>query len=358
MENTIDWFGFRAFPENLPERRPGVYLITNTVNGKSYVGVGGFSKNTSVWTRCYAHSRLGSPKYLKRALDKYSRSSFLIQPVFYTICNISNEDVLQIEAKLIEQYDSIRNGYNIISLSETGSYGPAYGAIISAVRLAPGMHDKLSASAKLALNQPKTLALISSNSVTAWQYSETRKKHIDSSQTNWSDPEKKARYMAALAAGRQTPEGQIAISVTSKKHRNDPVEKAAYSAIMKSLVWITDGTKNRRVKPTENLEDGWRLGRAPGLFKPGTFDARTAQMAADPDYSRKLSEGQRKGWANDEARREKASVRLKSNRELPGSISEYEKTKGSVWITNGLQSKRIQPIDDIPDGWQLGKKLT
>lgn len=54
------------------------------------------------------------------------------------------------------------------------------------------------------------------------------------------------------------------------------------------------------------------------------------------------------------------------NKDIAKKISETmsKKTKGrgnsqygSMWITNGIENKKIQKVDSIPDGWYKGRKI-
>lgn len=89
-------------------KRSGIYKITNTVNGKVYIG-------QSEWVK----KRIGAHKYkldkgthnnvhLQRAYDKYGADAFLFEVVEY--CDEDSLD--EREMFYISYYDSMRNGYN------------------------------------------------------------------------------------------------------------------------------------------------------------------------------------------------------------------------------------------------------
>ena len=57
-----------------------IYLITNTVNGKQYVGKTQISTAHSWWQHCY-EARIGSHCAVHRAIRKYGRASFTIEDI-------------------------------------------------------------------------------------------------------------------------------------------------------------------------------------------------------------------------------------------------------------------------------------
>lgn len=81
---------------------PVVYITTNIINGKKYIGVDG--KNDP--------SYLGSGKLVKKAIDKYGRCNFS-KEIIAVFDNI--EDAFKFETELIEKLDAIKSNlfYNI-----------------------------------------------------------------------------------------------------------------------------------------------------------------------------------------------------------------------------------------------------
>lgn len=83
-----------------------LYKVSNTVNDKIYLGI-----TCQPAQRWYQHRSLSSNcTKLKRAIAKYGVENFK----FEVICEGSEEYVLDLEAKAITAYDSIKNGYNTI----------------------------------------------------------------------------------------------------------------------------------------------------------------------------------------------------------------------------------------------------
>lgn len=83
-----------------------IYKITNTINGKIYIGL---TRNTPMY-RFKQH--IGSPYMLGRAISKYGQSSFVVESIFET------DDIDKAkwaERTLIEQWDANNRaiGYNL-----------------------------------------------------------------------------------------------------------------------------------------------------------------------------------------------------------------------------------------------------
>jgi len=78
------------------------YLITNTANGKRYVGV---TKNTAGWrwTKHKEAAKAGKGFLLHTAMRKYGIEAFTFETVK---TNIPKEEIETVEQTLIEQYNT------------------------------------------------------------------------------------------------------------------------------------------------------------------------------------------------------------------------------------------------------------
>jgi group I intron endonuclease len=98
-----------------------IYLITNTVNGKVYVG----QTNRSLKKRWQAHckaAQAGEPWALARAIRKYGKEAFTIA----VLEAAAVEDLGAAEIKWIEHYESFTDrskGYNLTAGGEGGIRG-------------------------------------------------------------------------------------------------------------------------------------------------------------------------------------------------------------------------------------------
>lgn len=99
--------------ESLENKTFVVYKHTNKVNGKVYIGQ---TCNLSERWRCSGKNYFSSIKFFN-AIKKYGWDNFTHE-VLYD--NLNQEAADRIEKELIEQYDSINNGYN---LKEGGARG-------------------------------------------------------------------------------------------------------------------------------------------------------------------------------------------------------------------------------------------
>ena len=88
-------------------KNPGIYILTNTINGKQYVG-----KDTNLPKRANQHlngNNKGS-QAIHRAIKKYSADNFEVEIIPYP--NVPHQILCWFERSHIAQLDSFRNGYN------------------------------------------------------------------------------------------------------------------------------------------------------------------------------------------------------------------------------------------------------
>jgi group I intron endonuclease len=84
-----------------------VYLITNIINGKRYVG----QTTNSLECRWAAHQKSKNCRYLYAAINKYGKDNFTIE----SICEPPTIDLMnEFEAEYIHLYNTlVPNGYNL-----------------------------------------------------------------------------------------------------------------------------------------------------------------------------------------------------------------------------------------------------
>jgi len=87
-----------------------VYLITNRINGKVYVGKTTLSLEQR-WKQHLDNAKYGRDFYFYNAIRKYGSSAFELQVVAQTE---TSEDLAQLEMQIIQQYQSFNRdkGYN------------------------------------------------------------------------------------------------------------------------------------------------------------------------------------------------------------------------------------------------------
>lgn len=86
-----------------------IYKITNKVNNKHYIGL---TRNREWSSRWIEHANSNSE--LGKAMKAYGVSSFTFE-IIEEINNITFGELSKLEAKYIQKYDSINNGYNSIN---------------------------------------------------------------------------------------------------------------------------------------------------------------------------------------------------------------------------------------------------
>ena len=98
-------------------KNPGIYILTNKVNGKQYVG-----KDSCLPTRVNKHLS-GSEHDCRRihnAIKKYGNENFSVETIQYP--NISHEALNAVECWKIRQFHTLSpNGYNLTDGGEGGS---------------------------------------------------------------------------------------------------------------------------------------------------------------------------------------------------------------------------------------------
>lgn len=91
---------------------PGVYIITNLINGKCYVG-----ETMNMKERINRH-RSSKTLALHSAISKYGIDNFNIYVEYFP--NFNKKELQQLEEKLIHKCNSLApNGYNILSKGES-----------------------------------------------------------------------------------------------------------------------------------------------------------------------------------------------------------------------------------------------
>ena len=390
MNIRINWFGFQADSDNIPMPRPGVYLITNTVTGKPYVGI-----SQNVRARLASHAKGGSPKRLGNSIRKHGLAVFLVQPIFYSI-NDDTTELPIVEAFLIEDYDSVRNGYNVIeSGGGVGPYGPLFANILRASANSPegqatwqrlwadpvyrekqrnGLINALAdpvikanmrqvtlelwqtaqyrnnraaafarpdvAEKRLAIFQSDEFrAKISATSIASWADPVYAEKTSKSIKAVWSNPDLRAAQSARFSVYLATDAGKAQRSTSAKIVMARPGIREKLRGIMRGLVWITDGTRGQRVEKGTAIPEGWRLGRQPSSSKSTKPSRRGSYTWITDGTTSQCIE--RSGAVPDGWRK--------------GRVMGKRRTPRFVWITDGIDTRQAERGSPLPEGWRFGR---
>jgi group I intron endonuclease len=156
-----------------------VYLITNVIDGKRYVG----QTTTSLKTRWWYHQRLKSCRYLHSAIKKHGAENFTIE----VICEPPTIELMnELEAEYIRRYHTqVPNGYNLTE----GGRVPRHNVVtrekmrLSHLGLKESEETKHKKSVALLgrVFSPEHLIKLSESGARRKQSEETKKKLVESS---------------------------------------------------------------------------------------------------------------------------------------------------------------------------------
>lgn len=173
----------------------GIYMLTNTRNGKSYIG-----QARDIARRMRAHKAAKGDEVLARAVKKHGWEAFAV--TILEIC--PREDLNAAEARWIaERGTTVPGGYNLTS---GGGQGVEYSA---------ESKKKMSASAKRALSNPEARAKLSAAVKLSHANQDVRAKMSAAART--MSQEARARIQAAHAAAMSTPEARANISASARR---------------------------------------------------------------------------------------------------------------------------------------------
>ena len=146
-----------------------LYIITNTINGKKYVG-----QTVDPKARWTAHKTKKSSQYISNAINKYGVESFLFEIV---AMSTTQEGADEAETVLIKQYNTLdkKVGYNIKpgGLVATGwHHTEETKSKISATELGKFVteetRDKMSSSQKMRIRAPEEFVKMSKTKKEKW----------------------------------------------------------------------------------------------------------------------------------------------------------------------------------------------
>ncbi len=103
--------------KNIP-KLPGIYKLTNKINGKIYIG-----KSVNLYNRIKQHrsykKQLLNKQYIHKAIIKYGTENFDVEILhYYDVCS-NNSELIALETAFIDEYKSLNKfgGYNIHLIS-------------------------------------------------------------------------------------------------------------------------------------------------------------------------------------------------------------------------------------------------
>lgn len=208
-----------------------IYKVTNQINGKIYVG--------SHKTKDLNDSYMGSGKYLKRAQEKNGLENFTKEILFIFD---TSEEMYKKEAEIVnEDFLTNENTYNL----KIGGFG-GWDYL---------NNDELFDNPTHSIEHCKRISPFGT------------KEFIESCKLNGSFSKAGLRSKE-LGVGIHDPKHRAMF--TGKTHTADAKRKIGNKNSINQqgvknsqfgTMWITDGTKNVKVKKGLPIQDGWRVGR-------------------------------------------------------------------------------------------------
>lgn len=222
-----------------------LYKIQSRVSARAYIGL---TKNFAARVSRYKSNPHG---LVGRAIRKHGFEKF----EFTVIASAySKEDAIATEILLIAEHNTkYPNGYNLTDGGE-GHNGQAVSettkAKMSAVAIKRGVSkdrlDKMHAARRGSHHSEDTKLRISLSNKATMAENAARASFIG----DWNRGRKKS------------PETLAKLREIGRKTVLTAAQKQKHKAAMKSLRWVTDGTKNSRINFDAALPLGWRYGRS------------------------------------------------------------------------------------------------
>ncbi len=213
-----------------------IYLITNTVNRKQYVGQTISHNPLRYYRQHLSRARNGSGNLLiHRAIRKHGEDNFTFEVIWWA----NNQISLNIsEDSFIQLFDTISpNGYNLRG-------GGARG------KLSEVGKKNLSAAMALILVDPKVRARISIGVIAAHARPDVKTRVRLSQKEVSSRPGINERRGNSISVARATPETQAKYVATYLE----------FGGALAGRRWINDGEGNRCIMNTDPLPSGWSYG--------------------------------------------------------------------------------------------------
>lgn len=215
-----------------------VYLLTNTANGKLYVG----KTKMSLDHRWYEHVRAattGSQLALHRAIRKHGRDSFTRRvlsehPTEAQALAAERDQIVALGTMGPAGYNLTEGGIGTVGYKHTPAELTKRSVTMTEAWRDPAFRERASAAQKVAKSKPEYKAKASASQKLA-NTPELRARKAKAVAASWRDPEAHAARVAAIKASR-TPEMIAAISAHHKALFNTPEMKARMSEAAKARV--------------------------------------------------------------------------------------------------------------------------
>ena len=250
----------------MPEIYGSIYLITNIVTGKQYVGQTTKREPFKRWAAHLKNSRTTRKGPLYASIRKHGEASFL----FEVIETAPNKKVLdEREAFFIIKFNTISpNGYNLTNGGSNGKHVKETKEKLRALSKAawedPEFRDKVSST----WDDPEVRARRIAGIKAAHKRPDVKAKHSQGIKDALAKPGVKERNALASSLRQSTPEAKARCSANSKEIWARPeVRKKAIAGMRAAHAGsgggycVTNGHRWRRIRKTEPIPIGWWLGK-------------------------------------------------------------------------------------------------
>jgi group I intron endonuclease len=261
---TISWYGFTVYEHNVPEERPGIYLIQNIENKLAYIGI-----SNNVARRCRQHTKGGSNgSKLGRAIYEEGRKTFLICPILYNLQGIAG--LAHAEKELISSFNSIANGYNVVAASNgIGHFGPAFSRInkaahntkeylaqVSKTWADPKLKRRHSKALRIALNRPETRIKLRARRrpIVTTEMRKDMSERMIKTQGTPAAKKRIIKHNRAMAKDKGWIKRNLEIT-------QDPKRNAKIAAARIGGIWINNDMTVAFLPANRPIPEGWKKGR-------------------------------------------------------------------------------------------------
>jgi group I intron endonuclease len=272
---------FWSSPDHPPLAHAGIYSITHIATGRRYIGL---SKDIHFRLRRHETGHSDSP-LIAAAIAEHGPAAFIAEAMYYSLTGAAH--LSDVEAMLIERFDTVASGFNIQARSGAGgARGEAFKHRIREGKNRPDVRAKMLHNAA----DPEQRARRGAAIREAFDDPEVRERHRRAVAAVQRDPAHKARmrvlydspeYRAKLrairAVDREAKSARMlawhADPEAKTKHRAaiqascTPERNAAIAASRRGKVWITNGETNRLQTPETEIPAGWWRGHCTNVSK-------------------------------------------------------------------------------------------
>lgn len=208
-----------------------IYKITNTINGKIYIG--------KHQTKDLNDNYMGSGQYLNRAIKKHGKESF-IKEILYLFQ--SENEMNQKEKELVNEEFCLREDTYNICIGGQGGF-----SYINKNNLGPDKSEIGSIGGKNTIKKHKS----------PWLRLDEVEKEQVVKKRNKTFVDKYGKNAYKTFSGKShSDETKKIMSEKAKNRLKTPSNNSQFGT-----KWITDGVINKKIKNTETLPEGWIFGR-------------------------------------------------------------------------------------------------